>query len=128
MPKCEVLNPPLPKRKIERPRKDGGGQHILDQFPSLRPAIPGRDGAPPISEYGGQDGAPPGSQSGGLVVTPIKRTKMMTRGGAKAKLSAPRNQTPKKAYGNQPIIQGGEDVSLRCDEAFDDLFNPYTKW
>nr|KAJ0194361.1 hypothetical protein LSAT_V11C800425480 [Lactuca sativa] len=47
----EVTKPPVPKRKIGRPRKDGGGQPIFDQFPPVEPAIPRSDVAPPtVSE------------------------------------------------------------------------------
>nr|KAJ0196374.1 hypothetical protein LSAT_V11C700363940 [Lactuca sativa] len=50
---AEVPKPPIPKRKIGRPRKDGGGQPIFDPFPPVEPAIPRSDAALPIvSECG----------------------------------------------------------------------------
>ncbi|CAH1432181.1 unnamed protein product [Lactuca virosa] len=125
----EVPKPHVPKRKIRKPRKDMGGKPIFDQLPLVMPATPLRhgdagvhDGAPLVSKFGVQDGAPHVSQSGGLVDTPRKRTNMVPRRGGKAKISRPRNKTLKKAHGKQPLSQGNEDVSLRYDEAFDDLF------
>nr|KAJ0186650.1 hypothetical protein LSAT_V11C900500190 [Lactuca sativa] len=82
----EVPKPPVPKRKIGRPRKDGGGQPIIDQFPLVEPAIPRSDAAPPtVSQCGDQVGGPDvprsdvtpppvsesGNQVGGPNVSPL---------------------------------------------------------
>ncbi|CAI9300790.1 unnamed protein product [Lactuca saligna] len=113
----EVPMPPVPKRKIGRPRKDGGGQPIFDQFHPLRSVIPRRDGAPFVYECGGQedapaifkssvqDGAPLGSQSGSLVVTPMKRSNMMATRGEKAKVSEPSHKPKNKSHVKQPMSQ-----------------------
>nr|KAJ0206576.1 hypothetical protein LSAT_V11C500296140 [Lactuca sativa] len=82
----EVPKPPVPKRKIGRPKKDGGGQPIFYQFPLVGSTIPRRDVAPPVLESSNQDGASLVSESG--------------------------DQDGDLA----------EEVSLTCDEAFDDLF------
>ncbi|CAH1427977.1 unnamed protein product [Lactuca virosa] len=134
----EVPKPPVPKRKIGRPRKDGGGQPIFDQFPPVGLAIPRRDVAPPpVSESSDRDGepaiprrdvAPPpvlesGDQVGRPTVIPITRTKMMARRRGKAKVFGSRNKTPNKTpNGKKHKSQAKEDVSLTCDEDFDDLF------
>ncbi|CAH1412270.1 unnamed protein product [Lactuca virosa] len=123
---------------IGLPRKDGGGQPIFDQFPPFDPAIPRSDVAPPpVSECGDQVGGPDiprsdvtpppvsesGNQVGGPNVSPLKRTKMMTRRGGKTKVSGSRNKTPKKTpNGNKHKSKAKEDVSLTCDEDFVDLF------
>ncbi|CAH1442066.1 unnamed protein product [Lactuca virosa] len=130
--RLKVPKPPVPKGKIGRPRKDGGGQPIFDQFPPVRPAIPRRDAAPPqVSESGDQDGgpaiprrdaAPPpisesGNQVGGPAVSP------MVMRGRKTKVSRSRNKTPKKTpNGKKHKSKAKEDVSLTCDEDFNDLF------
>nr|KAJ0202631.1 hypothetical protein LSAT_V11C500273190 [Lactuca sativa] len=134
----EVPKPPVPKRKIGRLRKDGGGQPIFDQFPLVEPAIPRSDAAPPtVSECGDQVGGPDiprsdvtpppvsesGNQVGGPNVSPLKRTKMMERRGGKTKVSRSRNKTPKKTpNGKKHKSNAKEDVSLTCDEDFVDLF------
>ncbi|CAI9303466.1 unnamed protein product [Lactuca saligna] len=134
----EVPKPRVPKRKIGRPRKDGGGQPIFDQFPPVEPAIPRSDAAPPIvSEYGDQvsgtdvprsDVTPPpvsksGNQVSGPNISHLKRTKMMARRGGKTKVSGSRNKTPKKTpNGKKHKSNAKEDVSLTCDEDFVDLF------
>ncbi|CAH1412743.1 unnamed protein product [Lactuca virosa] len=134
----EVPKPPVPKRRIGRPRKDGGGQPIFDQFLSVDPAIPRSDAAPPlILECGDQVGGPDiprsdvtpppvsesGNQVGGPNVSPMKRTKMMARRGGKTKVSGSRNKTPKKTpNGKKHKSKAKEDVSLTCDEDFVDLF------
>nr|KAJ0223085.1 hypothetical protein LSAT_V11C200064690 [Lactuca sativa] len=134
----EVPKPPIPKRKIGRPRKDGGGQPIFDQFPPVETTIPRSDVAPPtVSECGDQvsgtdvsrsDVTPPlvsksGNQVGGPNISPLKRTKMMARRGRKTKVSGSRNKTPKKTpNGKKHKSNAKEDVSLTCDEDFVDLF------
>ncbi|CAH1429240.1 unnamed protein product [Lactuca virosa] len=134
----EVPKPPVPKRKIGRPRKDGGGQPIFDQFPPVESAIPRSDVAPPlVSECGDQVGGPDiprsdvtpplvsesGNQVGGPNVSPLKRTKMMARRGGKTKVSGSRNKTPKKTpNGKKHKSEAKDDVSLTCDEDFVDLF------
>ncbi|CAI9267434.1 unnamed protein product [Lactuca saligna] len=112
----EVNKLPAPKRKIGRSRKDGGDRPIFDQFPLVGPAIPRRDVAPPsVSDSGNQVGGP--------AVSPMKRTKMMARRGRKTKVSRSRNKTPKKTpNGKKHKSQAKKDVSLTCDEDFDDLF------
>ncbi|CAI9267389.1 unnamed protein product [Lactuca saligna] len=133
----EVPKPPIPKRKIGRPRKDGGGQPIFDQFPLFKPDILRSDVAPPtVSECGDQVGGPDiprsdvipppvsesGNQLGGPNVSPLKRTKMIARRGGKTKLSGSRNKTPKKTpNGKKHKSNAKEDVSLTCDEDFVDL-------
>ncbi|CAH1412475.1 unnamed protein product [Lactuca virosa] len=126
------------QRKIGRPRKDGGGQPIFDQFPPVKPAIPRSVAAPPpVSECGDQVGGPDiprsdvtpppvsesGNQVGGANVSPLKLTKMMARRGGKTKVSGSRNKTPKKTpNGKKHKSKAKEDVSLTCDEDFVDLF------
>ncbi|CAI9287031.1 unnamed protein product [Lactuca saligna] len=64
-----------------------------------------------------------GNQVGGPDVSPMKRTKMIARRGGKTKVSGSRNKTPKKIpNGKKHKSQANEDVSLTCDEDFDDLF------
>ncbi|CAI9298152.1 unnamed protein product [Lactuca saligna] len=94
---------------------------ILDQqkVPTtyiIGPAILRRDAAhPPVSKSGDQDG--------GHAITPMKRTKMMARRGGKTKVFGSRNKTPKKTpNGKQHKSQAKDDVSLTCDEDFNDLF------
>nr|KAJ0227058.1 hypothetical protein LSAT_V11C100029720 [Lactuca sativa] len=134
----EVPKPHVPKRKIGRPRKDGGGQPIFDQFPPVEPTIPRSDDAPPtVSECGDQvsgtdvlrsDVTPPpvsksGNQVGGPNISPLKRTKMMASRRGKTKVSGSRNKTPKKTpNGKKHKSNAKEDVSLTCDEDFVDLF------
>ncbi|CAH1434395.1 unnamed protein product [Lactuca virosa] len=121
----EVPKPLSQKGRLEYLGKIG--ETNLSFTNSFQFAIPRRDGAPPILESGDQDGAPPISKSGDQDddpdVTPMKRTKMMARRGGKIKVSRSRNKTAKKTpNGKQPISQAKEDVSLSCDEAFDDIF------
>nr|KAJ0184526.1 hypothetical protein LSAT_V11C900497540 [Lactuca sativa] len=79
----EVPKPPVPKRKIGIPRKDGGGQTVFDQFPPVEPAIPRSDAAPPtVSKCGDQVSGPdvprsdvtppPDSESGNQVIVVTK--------------------------------------------------------
>ncbi|CAI9303471.1 unnamed protein product [Lactuca saligna] len=134
----EVPKPPIPKRKIGRPRKDGGGQPIFDQFPPVEPVVPRSDVDPPtVSECGDQvsgidvprsDVTPPPvskyvNQVGGPNISPLKRTKMMARRRGETKVSGSRNKTPKKTpNGKKHKSNAKEDVSLTYDEDFVDLF------
>ncbi|CAI9284695.1 unnamed protein product [Lactuca saligna] len=118
-------------------------QAVADLLPNVEhrqfePAIPRSDAAPPtVSECGDQvsgpdvprsDVTPPpvlesGNQVGGPNITPMKRTKMMARRGGKTKVSRSRNKTPKKTpNGKKHKSNAKEDVSLRCDEDFVDIF------
>nr|KAJ0219601.1 hypothetical protein LSAT_V11C300127530 [Lactuca sativa] len=59
----------------------------------------------------------------GKDMSPMKRTEMMARRGGKAKVSGSRNKTPKKTpNGKKHKSEAKENVSITCDEYFDDLF------
>nr|KAJ0189114.1 hypothetical protein LSAT_V11C800449330 [Lactuca sativa] len=122
-PRIEFIKPlPPPARRMPGIPKLKRVKHVSEsqdaKYPSQRLMVPRtmrRDGAPPVSESGDQDGGP--------AITPMKMTKMMARIGGKTKVSRSRNKTPMKTPNSkQPMCQQKEDMSLTCDEAFDDLF------